>query len=184
MSANTTAPKTRKPRKNAPQNAAAPEPEVETLPPAAAPAPAPEPAPEAEPLTPAEAAREAAAVAEEKLAEAKAHHAAACETLRLAKLAVVETGKAAARAEKPQMTCLDAAFTVLLGWAESRNTKELTKEMRERGLWKSAVGVTPWSTLYAAIIREIAAKGEAARFVRDPQKNGSFLANPAFDPAA
>jgi len=174
---------TKKPRKPAPQTAAAtPEPETaEVLPAAAVPAPAPEP--EAEPLTPAEAAHEAHEAAAEKLAEAKARHAEATEVLRLAKVEFAKTGKDAARAERPGMSCLDAAFKVLLGWAEGRNTKELIKEMSERGLWKSPLGVTPWSTLHAGISREIREKGEAARFAKGA-KAGTFIANPLLDPNA
>ena len=174
MSTNAKKTTNRKPRNTAPQ-AATPEPEAEVL----VPAVAPTPAPEAEPLTPAE----AADAALERLAEAKARHAEATEALRLAKVAVAETGKAAARAERPGMSCLDAAYQVLLGWAEGRNTKELVKEMAERGLWKSPLGVTPWSTLHAGISREIREKGEAARFVRG-EKKGTFAANPRLDPAA
>jgi hypothetical protein len=37
-------------------------------------------------------------------------------------------------------------------------------EMAARGLWSSPNGKTPEATLYAAILREISTKGEAARF--------------------
>ena len=164
MSTNAKKTTNRKPRNTAPQ-AATPEPEAEVL-------------------APAEAAREAAGAALDRLAEAKATHAAACETLRLAKLAVAETGKAAARAERPAMTCLDAAFKVLLGWCEGRDAKQIVKEAAEKGWWKSPTGVTPWATAYAGMIREIADRGENSRFLRDPNKKGSFLANPKFDPNA
>ena len=36
--------------------------------------------------------------------------------------------------------------------------------MAEKGLWSSPKGKTPHATLYAAILREINAKGKAARF--------------------
>jgi hypothetical protein len=45
-------------------------------------------------------------------------------------------------------------------------SKELIAEMAKRGLWTSPGGKTPEATLYAAILREIGAKGAAARFAR------------------
>jgi len=36
--------------------------------------------------------------------------------------------------------------------------------MAEQGLWTSPAGKTPHATLYAAILREIGAKGGKARF--------------------
>ena len=36
--------------------------------------------------------------------------------------------------------------------------------MAKRGLWSSPNGKTPEATLYAAILREIGTKGDAARF--------------------
>ena len=164
MNANATNPKSRKPRKTAPQAAAAPEPEAEVQ-------------------TPAEAAREAYEAANEALEAAKTRHAEACEALRLAKLAVLETGKTAARAERPAMTCLDAAFKVLQGYCAgvARTTKELVKEMRETGLWKPTTGVTPWATLYAELHRNIAKHGAASRFARG-EKGGTFCLNPALNP--
>ena len=145
---------------------------------------APETAETEDALTPAEAAAQAADAALDRLEEARAAHAATTETLRLAKLAVAETGKAAVRAARPQMTCLDAAFKVLLGWAEGRDAKQIVKEAAEKGWWKSPLGVTPWATVYAGMIREIAEKGENSRFLRAPNKKGSFIANPKFDPNA
>ena len=102
----------------------------------------------------------------------------------MAKLNAAKTKKDAARAERPGMTCLDAAFKVLLGWAEGRDAKQIVKEAAEKGWWKSPLGVTPWATVYAGMIREIASKGENSRFLRDPNKKGSFIANPKFDPNA
>ena len=43
-----------------------------------------------------------------------------------------------------------------------------------KGLWRSPGGKTPEATLYAAIIREIAAKGTAARFRK--HERGVFVA--------
>ena len=41
--------------------------------------------------------------------------------------------------------------------------QDIVKEALAKGLW-TTTGQTPHSTLYAAIIREIAAKGKDARF--------------------
>lgn len=64
--------------------------------------------------------------------------------------------------DKP-MSGLDAAAKVLADAGEPMRSRELVNTMIERGLWKSG-GKTPWATIYAAIIREIAAKGDQARF--------------------
>ena len=42
--------------------------------------------------------------------------------------------------------------------------KGIIEAVVAQGLWSSPAGKTPHSTLYAAIIREIAAKGKQARF--------------------
>jgi hypothetical protein len=47
-------------------------------------------------------------------------------------------------------------------------------QMEAKGLWKSPGGKTPEATLYAAIIREIAAKGKEARFAKHDR--GLFVA--------
>jgi len=52
--------------------------------------------------------------------------------------------------------------------------KEMVTEMESKGLWKSPGGKTPEATLYAAIIREIAAKGDKARFKKHDK--GVFVA--------
>jgi hypothetical protein len=36
--------------------------------------------------------------------------------------------------------------------------------MASKGYWKSPGGKTPWSTLYASILREMNIKGEKTRF--------------------
>ena len=57
---------------------------------------------------------------------------------------------------------LDAAAQVLAEAGKPMNTAEMVKRMLERGLWKTS-GKTPAATIYAAIIREIAVKGDKAR---------------------
>ncbi len=67
--------------------------------------------------------------------------------------------------QKPKKTsALDAAAQVLQQAGKPMRAQELIAAMTEHGLWSSPGGKTPQATLYAAIIREIAVKGEAARF--------------------
>jgi len=54
---------------------------------------------------------------------------------------------------------------------------DMIAAMTARGLWSSPGGKTPEATLYAAIIREIAAKGETTRFKKHDR--GLFVAGAA-----
>ena len=66
---------------------------------------------------------------------------------------------------KPKRTsALDAAAQIIAGASKPMRARDLIEQMEAKGLWKSPGGKTPEATLYAAIIREIAAKGKAARF--------------------
>ena len=68
-------------------------------------------------------------------------------------------------AAKPKrMSALDAAAEVLRRAGEPMNAKAMITAMAEQGLWQSPGGKTPHATLYAAILRELKAKGDAARF--------------------
>ena len=81
----------------------------------------------------------------------------------------------AAKASKPKATAktktkkerrpsgLDAAVTVLAEAGKPMNTSDMVKRMLETGLWKTN-GKTPAATIYAAIITEIAKKGDKSRF--------------------
>lgn len=70
----------------------------------------------------------------------------------------------AAQAGK-RVSALDAAAQVLAeAPAEGLGAKELITELKTRGLWSSPGGKTPSATLYAAMLREINAKGGQARF--------------------
>jgi len=72
----------------------------------------------------------------------------------------------AAKAKQPRKPgCLDAAVQVLADAKKPLQADEMVKRMLAKGLWKTK-GKTPEATLYAAIIREISAKGKAARFRR------------------
>jgi hypothetical protein len=69
------------------------------------------------------------------------------------------------------MSALDAAATVLTalsGEAFERGLTvgELIERMASARLWSSPGGKTPQATLYAAIVREINAKGPDARFIK------------------
>ncbi len=80
-----------------------------------------------------------------------------------------------AREKKPKrVSALDAAAQVLAASGEPMRAKEMIAAMEAKSLWKSPGGKTPEATLYAAIIREIAAKGEKARFMKHDK--GVFVA--------
>ena len=86
-----------------------------------------------------------------------------------AKLEKVRAAKAKTKAtngeQKPKrVSALDAAAQVLGKTEKPMGARELIAAMAEQGLWTSPAGKTPHATLYAAILREIAARGDAARF--------------------
>ena len=75
--------------------------------------------------------------------------------------------KAEAKPKTPpkekKISGLDAAVKVLTERGEPLNTKEMVERMLAKGLGYSD-GKTPAATIYAAMIREIAAKGDRSRF--------------------
>lgn len=80
-----------------------------------------------------------------------------------------------AKEKKPKrVSALDAAAQVIAVAKIPMRAKEMIAEMEAKGLWKSPGGKTPEATLYAAIIREIAAKGDKARFKKHDK--GVFVA--------
>lgn len=79
------------------------------------------------------------------------------------KIKPLKAAKAAKSAKAKRMSGLDAAARVLAQARKPLNCSEMMEAIREKGLWKSG-GKTPEATLYAAIIREIGAKGREARF--------------------
>jgi hypothetical protein len=110
---------------------------------------------------------------------ARAEGAAKTDRLRKAALAEIKDrldGKPTpAKEKKPKrVSALDAAAQVIAGAKVPMRAKEMIAEMEANGLWKSPGGKTPEATLYAAIIREIAAKGTAARFKK--HERGVFVA--------
>ena len=72
--------------------------------------------------------------------------------------------KAAGARKSKRVSALDAAAQVLGKAEQPMRAQELIAAMAEQGLWKSPAGKTPHATLYAAILREIGKKGDAARF--------------------
>jgi len=79
---------------------------------------------------------------------------------------VVVPGKPEKRTRKRadgKLSGLDAAAQVLAEANEPLGCKEVVERMLAKGLWSTS-GKTPAATIYAAIIREIAKKGDDARF--------------------
>ena len=71
------------------------------------------------------------------------------------------------KAVKPKrVSLLDAAATVLASAKEPMQAKAIVDAVTTKGLWTSPGGKTPHATLYAAMLREVAAKDKAARFRR------------------
>jgi hypothetical protein len=76
----------------------------------------------------------------------------------------VNAAMQAVAAEKKKRTSgLDAAAQVLAEAKGPLTTKEMVERMLAKGLWQTG-GKTPAATIYAAIIREIATKGDGTRF--------------------
>ena len=89
--------------------------------------------------------------------------------------------KVDAAAKKPKVakvggkkSGLDVAAEVLKTHGKAMKIPELVCEMIEKQLW-TTTGKTPAATIYAAVIREIADKGDAARFARGDER-GTFVA--------
>lgn len=86
--------------------------------------------------------------------------------------------KAKASTPKPtkpkRLSALDAAAKVLADSDRPLRAIDMIEVMHAEGLWTSPGGKTPAATLYAAITREIAAKGSASRFAKaDTSVDGS-----------
>ncbi|MDY7110218.1 MAG: winged helix-turn-helix domain-containing protein, partial [Planctomycetota bacterium] len=80
-----------------------------------------------------------------------------------------------AKSDKPKKPSgLDAAAQVLAEAKEPMRCKEMVETMIAKGLWSSS-GKTPHATIYAAIIREIAGKGDQSRFKKTDR--GLFTIN-------
>ena len=78
--------------------------------------------------------------------------------------------------KKPKaMSGLDAAAKVLEGSSEPMNVKQIVEAAESKGYWKSPGGKTPHATIFSAVIREIAKKGDQSRFRK--AERGKFTAN-------
>jgi hypothetical protein len=120
----------------------------------------------------------AQAAADQENARARDERAGSPDKMTASERAMAKTAKAkGARAPKAEpkpksqketkpkrVSALDAAAQVLAKAGKPMRAKEMIAEVVAKGLWASPNGKTPEATLYAAIIREIAAKGDAARF--------------------
>lgn len=74
-----------------------------------------------------------------------------------------------------KLSQLDAAVKVLSEAGEPMTTKAMIEAMAAHGYWTSPGGATPWATLYSALIREIANKGDESRFTKVDR--GQFTLN-------
>src|SRR5262249_25659184 len=83
---------------------------------------------------------------------------------RTAKRPRAKAGQAAGRGPQGPLGGLDAAAQVLGETRKAMNCRELIGVMAAKGYWKSAGGRTPWASLHAGIMKEIAAQGRRARF--------------------
>jgi HB1, ASXL, restriction endonuclease HTH domain len=74
--------------------------------------------------------------------------------------------KDAAEPQQKKLSALDAAARVLAETGAPMGCKELIGAMAGKGYWMSPGGKTPDATLFSAIAREIATKGDLARFTK------------------
>lgn len=83
------------------------------------------------------------------------------------------TPSAAEPTTAKSMSALDAAAKVLQEAGEAMNSKQMIDAMSTKGYWSSPGGKTPHATLYSAILREIATKGDGCRFKKT--ERGKFV---------
>jgi HB1, ASXL, restriction endonuclease HTH domain len=85
--------------------------------------------------------------------------------------------KVADDGKERKLSALDAAAKVLGEAGQPMTCQEMIDHMAAKGYWTSPKGRTPEATLYSAVLREIAGKGEKARFVKT--ERGKFTRNEA-----
>ncbi len=96
-------------------------------------------------------------------------------TKKAPKSAKTSKARKIAPAAKPEkMSGLDAAAHLLKETGEAMKPKAMVEMMVKKGYWQSE-GKTPGATIYAAIIREIAAKNDGSRFKKTGR--GTFAFN-------
>jgi hypothetical protein len=127
---------------------------------------------------PADAAQtDAATPAKSKKTGKKAAAAKPAKAPKAAKPAKEPKAKKTPKAPKvKKVSALDAAAQVLARAKEPMRSQQLIDEMAAKGLWTSPGGQTPSATLYAAMLREITAKGKESRFKKSDR--GLFTAGP------
>jgi len=74
--------------------------------------------------------------------------------------------KANGEAKPKRVSAIDAAARLLAEVGKPMGCKEMIEQMAAKGLWSSPKGKTPDATLYAAILRDIAAKKNESRFTK------------------
>jgi hypothetical protein len=74
--------------------------------------------------------------------------------------------KPTAEPQEKKLSALDAAARVLAETGAPMSCKELIGAMAGKGYWMSPGGKTSAGTLYSAIAREIAMKGDQVRFTK------------------
>ena len=74
--------------------------------------------------------------------------------------------KTAAEPKVKKPSALDAAAKVLADAGKPLSCQEMIDRMAATGLWRSPGGRTPSATLYSAILRELATKGNNSRFAK------------------
>jgi hypothetical protein len=99
------------------------------------------------------------------------------QTVETTQTAPPKAAKAAAELKAKKLSVLDAAAKVLAETGQAMTCQALIAAMAEKGYWTSPAGRTPAATLYAAVLRELQAKGANARFVK--VQRGKFAANRA-----
>jgi len=99
-----------------------------------------------------------------KVAEAAVANDKKPEAARKAATKKAKPKKVGGKQKSKRLSALDAAAQVLAQADKPMRAQELIAAMAEQGLWSSPAGKTPHATLYAAMLREVAAKGDAARF--------------------
>jgi len=90
------------------------------------------------------------------------------ESTKATKQAAKSSPKRTKTTVEPQtkLSALDAAARVLGEIGQPMTCREIIDRMAAEGYWTSPNGKTPWSTLNAAIAREIMVKGADSRFAK------------------
>jgi hypothetical protein len=77
-----------------------------------------------------------------------------------------KTAAAKKDANPKKLSAIDAAAKVLGETGQPMRCPELIEAMAKKRYWQSPGGKTPAATLYAAILKEITAKGKESRFMK------------------